>query len=269
MLFIIGGISIMLCLFVWINQNNLMPAANKSKSIVQLLDTLDTKKMTICQTADTMGNMTNIAVGNQYLANPIVKQFIDAGLCDVQQKNNTLKVQLRYATNDNFAHKSLYGPLNKCFLHPQAAAKLQKAQDILQQQHPNYSLLLLDCARPHAIQKKMWDIVKNTPQRKYIAPPSTRSMHNYGMAVDITIVDVANNVELDMGTPYDYFGPKAQPRYEQQFLKEKQLTSQHLQNRHLLKNVMKQAGFRPILLEWWHFEASTKDYARKNCQLLP
>lgn len=200
--------------------------------------------------------------------NPLIKKFEAAGLQNVQAQTPSVQVNLRYAGTNNFTKKNLYGPLSHCYLHPQAAAKLNKAQAALKALNPNYSLLLFDCARPFGVQKQLWEAVKNTPQKKYVAPPASRSMHNYGMAVDITIVNLSSGQELDMGTPYDYFGPEAQPRHEQEFFRKGRLTQQQLDNRHLLKKVMKQGGFRPILLEWWHFEAATKAYTQKNCPLL-
>ena len=87
----------------------------------------------------------------------------------------------------------------------------------------NFSLVIFDSLRPFSVQLKMWEIVKGTDMEKYVASPSNDSSHNYGTAVDVSI---ASNHSggfslLDMGTSFDFFGPLAEPRYENRFLKEK------------------------------------------------
>ncbi|MEZ5023220.1 MAG: M15 family metallopeptidase [Chitinophagales bacterium] len=93
----------------------------------------------------------------------------------------------------------------------------------------------------------------------------TGSNHNFGCAVDVKYY--GKDSLLDMGTTYDYFGPEAEPRYQWQYLKEGKLTQTQIDNRLLLKNVMKAAGFQAIQTEWWHFngiskEQETEDYYR-------
>jgi len=100
----------------------------------------------------------------------------------------------------------------------------------------------------------MWHIVKGTEQQAYVADPEEGSIHNFGAALDLSIVDDQGNL-LDMGTPFDYFGDLAQPGYEKRFLKENKLTKTHVTNRTLLREVMQEAGFEGIGDEWWHFNA--------------
>jgi D-alanyl-D-alanine dipeptidase len=104
----------------------------------------------------------------------------------------------------------------------------------------------------------MWDIVKGTDQQQYVASPKAGSMHNYGASVDLTLATVEGE-PLDMGTPFDFFGPLAQPRFEQKYLETGDLTETQVRNRRILRASMMKAGFQGILSEWWHFNAFARD----------
>ncbi|MGB1242618.1 MAG: M15 family metallopeptidase, partial [Chitinophagales bacterium] len=141
-------------------------------------------------------------------------------------------------------------------------------QEFLKEKQPRLSLLVLDCARPWSVQKAMWEVVKGTNQERYVASPyGGGSIHNYGASVDVTIVDNEGK-ELDMGTPFDFFGEKAQPRYHQKFLDSGDLTLEHITNRERLREVMRKAGFRAIESEWWHFNAFKKELVRKKYKMV-
>lgn len=195
------------------------------------------------------------------------RTLLREGFVDVQSIDSTIMVELKYADTANFMGKAVYGELKKCYLRPEAAGKLARANRLLKEIDPQLSLLVLDGLRPRHIQRIMWDIVKNTPMRHYVANPEWGSMHNYGCAVDITIAD-ASGKRLDMGTPVDHFGPLAQVRLEQEYLKSGALTRDQINNRLLLRKVMTDAGFYPIPIEWWHFEAFSKKHIRKTYSIV-
>ena len=115
---------------------------------------------------------------------------------EAQPKGKTLSadpsihVSLMYARADNFTGRVLYGDLREAYLHPKAATALVKAQRRLKQLRPDLSLKVYDAARPMHIQQKMWDAVKNTSKDIYVSNPAHGGgMHNYGLAVDITLCD--------------------------------------------------------------------------------
>jgi D-alanyl-D-alanine dipeptidase len=184
------------------------------------------------------------------------------GFADVQEIDPSIKVELKYACTNNFMCANVYGDFKRGYLRREAAEKLAKANRSLKQIHPDLTLLVVDALRPRHVQRKMRSILEKTPMKHYVADPRGGSMHNYGCAVDITIVDAQGN-RLDMGTPMDHFGILSQPRHEARFLREGKLTSQQIANRRLLRTVMTTAGFRPIPIEWWHFEAFEKTFIRK------
>ena len=169
------------------------------------------------------------------------------GFVDIQAADPSIGLDIRYATTDNFTRAKIYD-CARCLLRPEAAHALEKAHRTLQQQ--GLGLKMFDCYRPRPYQQRLWDKV---PNPDYVTPPAKGSMHSRGAAVDLTIVD-ANGQELDMGTPYDFFGPKAHYDYTQ-------LPGKVLANRRLLRQTMEAAGFQGIRTEWWHFSFQKRNYS--------
>lgn len=190
------------------------------------------------------------------------------GLVDVRKFDLSIRVVLPYASDDNFTGKAMYESSQYAYLQPDVAKMLAKASQLLQEQHPNYRLLVLDAARPVSVQRLMWNVVKGTPNNIYVANPNKTGLHNYGAAVDVTITNDLG-VPLDMGTPFDYFGVEAQPAKEDQMLKNGKLTQQQINNRKTLRNVMNQAGFLTYTREWWHFNACKLSEAKEKYQVIP
>lgn len=203
---------------------------------------------------DTLANSKPIPLPEPDSVGDVEQTFLDAGLVDVQTLNPEIQVALQYSTVKNFSRADLYGPLKKCYLQKAAAEKLAKAQEILGTQNPGWHLLCLDCARPRSVQQRMWDSLQIPNKVTYLTPPTKGSMHNYGVAIDLTISDEKGK-KVDMGTEFDFFGPEAQPRYEAQMLKEGKITQTHIDNRKILKQVMREARYSNIITEWWHYIA--------------
>lgn len=194
-------------------------------------------------------------------------QLVNLGFVDVQTLDPDIKVELKYASNDNFMRSAVYGDFKKAWLKNEAAVKLAQANKYLKSINPDLTLLVGDALRPRSISRQMWSFLSGSPMQRYVANPKGGSMHNYGCAVDITICDIRGR-RLDMGTPLDYFGPLAQPRHEEKFLKQGKLTEEQVNNRKLLRKVMTAAGFQGIQLEWWHFEAFDKKTIRKTYSIV-
>ena len=178
-----------------------------------------------------------------------------------------LVIDLKYATKDNFVGENLYGPFRKAYLHREAAAKLKRAIHNLKVLAPGFRFVIFDALRPRSVQWLLWNKVAGTPQQKYVANPVRGSVHNYGFALDLSLLDPAGR-EVDMGTPFDNFTRLAQPRYERHFLKTGRLSKAQHRNRRLLKRVMHAGGFRQISNEWWHFNALPIRILRKNYRIV-
>lgn len=194
-------------------------------------------------------------------------RFIEQGLVDVQTIDSTIMVELKYSTTDNFFGKDVYGNLEKAFLQEDVALKLKEAQLSLKKINPNFSLLVYDGVRPYSVQKILWNSLDTIPPKTreaYVANPAEGSIHNYGCAVDLTVFDMRADSTLDMGTKYDYFGDLAYPRKENEMLAKGELTEKQIENRKILRNVMKGAGFMPITSEWWHFNFVSRKQAEKK-----
>lgn len=197
------------------------------------------------------------------------KLFVKNGLVNICEMDSNIRVVLMYNSDKNFLGKSFYKGLNQCYLNCEAATKLNNAQKLLKQQFPFYNLIVFDATRPAHIQKLMWDSLKLQPFIKYdyLARPDELSLHNYGAAVDVSIIN-ENGVLLDMGTPYDFFGDLARPSMESEFYLAGLLGKEAYCNRLLLRKIMIQSGFYPITSEWWHFNACNKVYAAANYKLI-
>jgi zinc D-Ala-D-Ala dipeptidase len=200
-------------------------------------------------------------------ANEIEERFIKAGLVNVHSIDESIKVDL--VNSDpakNFFRENYYNGLDKVYLQKEVAQKLSFAQKLLKSKHPWYSILIMDAARPRSVSRLMYKKMKETPFEKYVADPQKGSMHNNGVAVDVTIVD-ENGKEINMGfTPFYKNDLLIYLGYAR--LKAFGLSKIQKENRELLKQVMIKAGFIPLSYEWWHFDGITKEITRKNTILL-
>jgi D-alanyl-D-alanine dipeptidase len=199
----------------------------------------------------------------------IEKQLIEMGLVNVQQLDSDIVVDLRYSTTNNFIGLDMYGDFDKCYLQKDVAEKLVLAQRSLRKKYPFYSLVIFDAVRPLHIQQQMWDTLVLPPgqKTKYLSNPGNGSLHNYGAAVDLSIID-ENGILLDMGTPFDFFGEKAHPVKEKELLDSGALSQRQVLNRQLLREVMREAGFFGIQTEWWHFNSCTRAVAAEKYEIV-
>ncbi len=195
--------------------------------------------------------------------------FLSMGLYSISNLNPNIRVDLKYTTNDNFLQKVLYKKIDKAYLQKDVAIRLSKCQEFLDSIMPGYHLIVYDAVRPVSVQKIMWNAMDSLPpkiRKRYVSPPKSRSLHNFGAAVDLSIMN--GDQLLDMGADYDEFDKIAYPRLEQNFLKNGKLTTEQYENRKLLRKVMNSQNFNVLPTEWWHFNACTIKYARRNYKLL-
>jgi D-alanyl-D-alanine dipeptidase len=172
-----------------------------------------------------------------------------------------LAVDLRYGSPNNFVGRDLYGALDCAWLHKDAADALENALTALKTEQPSLTMLVLDALRPQRVQEALWAALEGTPLTMYLANPVAGSIHSFGMAVDITLLDHSGQ-ELDMGTPFDDLTELSHPAYEAKFLSEGKLTQQQLSNRALLRKAMTTNGFQGISTEWWHFDCGDRRRVR-------
>jgi len=159
---------------------------------------------------------------------------------NLQKIDVTIRLDIRYATKDNFTKKVVY-PEAKCVLRRPVAEALARVQNSLKLQ--GMGLKMFDCYRPLSVQKIFWALV---PDERYVADPKKGSKHNRGAAVDLTLVDNAGN-EMEMPSQYDDFSEKAHRTY-------KGATKKAKKNSKRLEAIMVKEGFLPIPNEWWHYD---------------
>lgn len=196
--------------------------------------------------------------------------FLVYNLVDIQSVDSSIQVDVKYASTDNFMKQKLYQHIDAIYLQKDVAERLAKCQQFLKKIHPNYSLLVYDGVRPVSVQQRMWDALDSIPEGargKFVSNPKNHSVHNYGAAIDLTIVD-ESGIPLDMGAGYDDIRKIAYPSLETQFLASGELTVEQVDNRKLLRKVMQSQQFRNIPSEWWHFNAYSRDEVKKRYKVV-
>ena len=182
---------------------------------------------------------------------------------------SNLVIKMPYATFENFSGHNLYCGIQRAFLHKDAMQKLKLAAALLKKEKPNYKFILFDAARANHAQEMLRATVRGTPWQHFVSSPAKGSIHAYGMAVDIGLLN-ENGVLADMGLPYDSFAFYAGEKGEAQALEQGLLTEAQIKNREFLRSVMRQSGWISLSSEWWHFNAAPSDSIRaKYAQPLP
>ena len=175
----------------------------------------------------------------------------EARLVELTTLDNTIKLDIRYATPDNFVGRPVY-PQARAFLQKPAAKAVARVHKKLKKQ--GLGLVIFDGYRPWTITKLFWDVVPNE-KRKFVADPAKGSKHNRGCAVDLSIYDLKTGELIDMPSGYDEFTERASPGYAGG-------SPEQRANRELLRKLMEEEGFTVNPNEWWHFDYKNwQDYA--------
>ncbi len=169
----------------------------------------------------------------------------DTLLAEVLRIDSTILVDLRYFTSNNFTGGPLPGYLaNRAYLRREAAAALARVQANLRSQ--GLGIKIFDAYRPVRATLAMvdWTARVNRPDLLKDGYIASRSRHNLGLAIDLTLIDLATGRELEMGTPFDTFSAAAHTA---------NASGEAAANRQKLKAAMEREGFVNYDQEWWHF----------------
>ena len=185
-------------------------------------------------------------------------------LSDVEQ---SIKSELRYLGSNNFIGKPIDGYHKNCVIMTKQAANALK--DIqLELLKSGYGLKIFDAYRPQQAVNHFvsWaKVLNDTLMKKQYYPNvkksalfnsgyiASKSGHTRGSTVDLTIVNNVSEEEVDMGSPYDFFGVESHPYH-------KDITEKQHENRMLLRNIMLKYRFRPYENEWWHFTLNNEPF---------
>lgn len=175
----------------------------------------------------------------------------DSELIELVKLDSTIKLDIRYATDNNFLGKSVY-PEPRAFLQRPAAEALLLAHHWLKEQ--GYGLVVYDAYRPWSVTKLFWDM---TPpdKRAFVANPSIGSVHNRGCAVDVGLYKISTGREVEMPSGFDEFT-------ERSFITYTGGTVEQRKHRNLLRKAMEQEGYFFVYPEeWWHYDfKDLRDY---------
>jgi len=152
-----------------------------------------------------------------------------------------LKLDIRYATTNNFTDEKIYN-MARAYARRPVAESLKKIQADLKKQ--GLELKIFDGYRPYSATVKFYETYHDTT---YVASPYKGSRHNRGCALDLTVIDSKTGAELEMPTGYDSFKKEAWPTSPVSDPKIRK-------NRQLLIDAMEKHGFKVNASEWWHFD---------------
>lgn len=162
-------------------------------------------------------------------------------LVDLKKYIPGIKLDIRYATNNNFAKQAVYKQA-RAFGRLPVAKALKNVQAELNKS--GLGLKIFDAYRPYSVTVKFFEVASD---KNFVANPKEGSRHNRGCAIDLTIINLKTGRELEMPTPYDSFAAEASPSFMN-------LPPDVIKNRNQLINVMESNGFRVLDNEWWHFD---------------
>ena len=170
-----------------------------------------------------------------------VKSDKNKELVEIKKWIPNIKLDIRYATKNNFAKIAVYKQA-KAFARLPVVEALRNVQNELNKS--GIGLKIFDGYRPYSVTVKFYELASD---KSFVANPKDGSRHNRGCAIDLTLINLKTGKELEMPTPYDSFAPEAAANFDK-------LSEQVLKNRALLINTMEKNGFKVLSNEWWHFD---------------
>jgi D-alanyl-D-alanine dipeptidase len=169
--------------------------------------------------------------------------FRKPDLVELIKLDPTIKLDIRYATTNNFMSTPMYSQA-RAFMQRPAAEALVRAQHALKAK--GYGLLIHDAYRPWYVTKMFWDATPND-KKIFVANPADGSRHNRGCAVDLTLYDLKTGAPVKMPSGYDEMTVRAFADYTGG-------TAEERERRAVLRQAMEKEGFTVYPQEWWHFD---------------
>jgi D-alanyl-D-alanine dipeptidase len=180
--------------------------------------------------------------------------FREPELVELVKLDPTIKLDIRYATTNNFLGTPLYTQA-RAFLQRPAAEALLRAHHELKAS--GYGLIIHDGYRPWYVTKIFWEATPND-KKIFVADPAAGSRHNRGCAVDLSLYDLKTGKEVQMPSGYDEMTDRAYSDYSGG-------TGDERARRALLRQAMEKQGFNVNPTEWWHFDYKDwKQYPIQN-----
>lgn len=165
------------------------------------------------------------------------------GLVELAKLDDTIKLDIRYATKNNFVGREIYKEARAFLQSPAADAVVRIHQNLKKQ---NLGLVIFDGYRPLSATKLFWEVTPAS-KKKFVANPKNGSRHNRGCAVDLGLFDLQTKENLEMPTDFDDFTERAAIDYAGG-------TEQQRKNRAILRKAMEADGFKVYQAEWWQYD---------------
>lgn len=220
----------------------------KSKILALTLMLIAACSLACNETAVAVNDVPNIEPQTTAPADPIQtltpeQKVKEAGLVELTRLEPSIKLDIRYATTNNFVGKVIYKEA-RAFMQRPAADTIARIHRKLKDQ--GIGLVIFDGYRPLSATKIFWEV---TPANKkqFVADPKNGSRHNRGCAVDLSLFDLKTGENLDMPTDFDDFTAKAAIDYSG-------ATDAQKKNRQTLRKAMESDGFKVYATEWWHYD---------------
>ena len=185
-------------------------------------------------------NLDIVATPNEYFE--LIRINPNEELIDVEKYIPNIKLDIKYATDNNFTKTKIYTH-PKAYLVKPAADALKQAQEELSRE--NLGLVIYDGYRPYEGTIYFMEVY---PDTTFVANPRTGSIHNRGCAVDLALINLTTGEYLEMPTEFDSFTDAASIDYIGE------LSNEQIKNRQILIDIMTKYGFDTYKAEWWHFK---------------
>lgn len=169
--------------------------------------------------------------------------FREPELVELIKLDRTFKLDVRYATANNFTGRAVYTEA-RAFLQRPAAEALVRASRTLRKK--GYGLAVFDGYRPWSVTKLFWEMTP-ADKKQFVADPAKGSRHNRGCAVDLTLYDLKTGRQVSMPGEYDEMSERSHINYAGGTAEQRRL-------RDLLRAAMEAEGFIPYEPEWWHYD---------------
>ena len=169
--------------------------------------------------------------------------FLTPDLVEPAALDARVRLDIRYATTNNFLGSVFYGSAHAFLQRPAALAIVRAARAL---RPLGYGILIHDAYRPWYVTKVFWDATPPA-SRWLVADPSQGSKHNRGAAVDVTLYELATGAPVEMPSTYDEATPRARADFPGG-------TTRQRWHRALLRRVLEAEGFTANPSEWWHFD---------------
>jgi zinc D-Ala-D-Ala dipeptidase len=186
--------------------------------------------------------------GNEPAAKPKItpksRPDHDSGLVELITLDPTIRLDIRYATTNNFTGRQLYSQPRAFLIRP-AAEALVRAHRAAQAR--GFGLTIFDAYRPWRVTRALWDATPAGPKKNYVANPKKGSKHNRGCAVDLSLHSLASGQLVSMPSGYDEFTTRAHREFSA-------ASADEISHRDLLQRLMEAEGYRGASNEWWHFD---------------